>query len=340
MKFERREFSALFAAAGAAPFLASQVLEALAIPSKDLTDEPVDQAAFDFWTTQVRQTSTLLTTRGGLLSSSLPSGARGSFLFYEDGIGFRLADSLDVEGLPEQGDIGVVARVDAFRPSSSDHLDVNRAKCCSLRVDFQQATPLQGLSEPLAWSTIASIFTADQLFTDYRDFGFDPQSTWGRLHTVPLPQGVGFWSWNLFMQKQEGIWGRIMKTLSVTRKAVGAFGIPGIAKTALDAVDGLVGFLQSREKNNWIVHTFDTPVFATKAARTKIPGRAMPLRSGQFVVTPEKQAEGLLQTKALEIKDGLIVPQGTKETELLAAAKDVLPGTSYITFSVLAERAG
>lgn len=335
MKCERRDFLALLAAAGASPSMMG--LSAFAEPQADKGSSS-DPAAFDFWTRQIRAPSNNLGARGGTENiDPTKIEHRGDFLFHTKDEGFRLATSLGEEGLPEKGDIGVVVAVDAFRPSKSDHDAVNKAKCCSLRVDLQQAVPFEGLYEPMAWTSIASVFTANKRFTDPRDFNFDAKSAWGKLERVPLVDGVGFWSWNLFMEKQESLWARIMKGIGGGKGSdvLSAFGLPGIAKTALQAVDGLVGWIASRGQPQWLLKTVDTKVYATKAARDQVPGRAVALRKGQYVVTLGEHASNLVANPKIDLSDGLLVPSGTKDTDVKAAADEFLPDVTYVAFSVV-----
>ena len=324
MKYARRNFLNTVGLASAAPML----LRAMSFDSQQTS--AADQGALDFWTSDVRQPA----GGRGLFHEKSRITRRATFLFYGKESEFQPASEVSADDLPDDGDVGLVLRINSFRPSASDGVVVNDSKCSSLRLDLQQGVPLEGLTEPLAWTAVASMFTADKKFSDYRDFSFDPKSAWGKLPVVPLPSGIGFWTWNFFVQKHESLWGRVMKTFGQASNMMGSLGLPGIAETALKAVDGLVGFLQSRESSDWLLQSVNIPFFGTKAGRARIPGRALPLKTGDYIVLAEEHASALIGHKDLELVDGLLVPRRTTGRNLSAVAAEVLPQISYLCFSV------
>jgi hypothetical protein len=363
MAFDRRNMLKGTIAVGVSPLYASLAEVLAAAPQSDVQEE-FDRQTYEFWTSQVSQPSKIFAEEGRLPSARGASIINSAeYLYYSPDTGFVRAASTDsnnplLNGLMDKGDASVLISIDAIRPSD-DHLQkMVAAKNGSLRVDMKQGVPMQQLYETLNWSAIASLFP-DAQFSGYHDLSFDPKNTWGPNKRVPLPGGVGFWSWNFSTQPKPSIWSQVMQKLSGmvgkggsspsgTTKGKGAarianmvmgIGLPAIASTALQAFNQLFGSMQASSKTEWIIHNTDTPLLASKDARQKNPGRAIALKSGAYVVVDEGKADAILSGK-YELTNGFIVPSGTNSGELDAAAKDTLKTTSYIALSAVVQSMG
>jgi hypothetical protein len=335
MQVERREFLSLMGLAGAAPSSVDRLLHAAFEQSADTGT--ADEVTFKFWTSQVRQQAG--GTRGGTTTPQPTiSGPPANYVYFNQNNGFQLATSLDRSGLPDSGDIGLNLGIQAFRPSKQVQTNLAHAKVGSLRVDLHQVSPLPGLSEPLSWSTIANI---PQKLIGYRDLNFDAKSTWGAWDLVPLPQGKGKWTWNLFTQKDESIWAKMVHGLAgVDPKLLAPLGYPAVAATALKAVDGLFAYIWSRVPSTYVLNSTDTPLVATKKAAENLASRAVPLvaekaNDGYYVVAPEPDANKILGAKNLLIRDGLLIPSDTPKGQEEEAAGQTLPDVSYLTFQIV-----
>lgn len=269
--------------------------------------------------------------------------------------------------LMPSGDASVKLAVDAVRPGKSDLQKMIAAKNGSVRVDMKQGAAMQHLAEPLNWSAIFSLFPNAQ-FSGYRDIQVDPTSTWGVSKSIPITGGIGFCCWNFSMQPKPGMWSEMMqkmmgmlpKTGSASQgegsaasgaapskasnkpatmaqrlvsieKMVMGIGLPSIATTALQAFDQLFGYMQSSSKTSWILQGADMPVMVSKEARQSTPGRAMALKSGNYVVVGAKDADAIMQGD-YDLNDGFIVPKGTANATydtIQHTAEDI----SYIAFS-------
>lgn len=176
---------------------------------------------------------------------------------------------------------------------------------------------------------------------------------------MPLPQGIGFWSWNFVTQPKPSFWSEAMQLLFGQMKGMGpsagaaiksrvgstpkhmlgkmvlALGFPSIATTALNALDSVFGSMISTKKTNWILRNPDTPLIATKDARQSIPGRAVALRSGSYLIVPGAKADTILSGK-YQLMDGYVVPAGNV-SNLSEAAKHTLTDTTYVAFSTVVQ---
>jgi hypothetical protein len=358
--------AALFLEAGLQPLVAESEME----------EPSFDQDTYDFWTSQVREPSQGFAEHGRIVSHrglALPNEAE--FLFYSTETGFVRAASTETDtpvskSLLEKGDASLLLSVDTVRPSNANMQKILDQKNGSLRIDLKQAIPLQQLSETLNWSAIASLLPGEQPFSGYHEIAFDPKSTWGQAKKVPLSGGIGFWSWNFSTQQKPSIWTQVMGIIngnsllgssstdtpggakggsgapSGGKKAKAAstilgIGLPSIAKTALEAFNGLFGSMLAKggNKNEWIIHNADTPLLATQDARQKHPGHAVALRSGAYLVLEAEHSQQLLSGK-YQLHDGVVVPVDTKEADLDDAAKSTLPEVSYIALSTVVQPIG
>jgi hypothetical protein len=356
-----------------AAFFLEGGLRPLAGTAQDVEQAGFDRDTYNFWTAQVHEPSQSFADHGRIVSSrgqNLPSEAE--FLFYSADTGFVRATSTGSETpvtktLLEKGDTSLLLSVDTIRPSQEHMQRLVSQKNGSLRVDLKQAFPLQQLSETLNWSAIAAMFPNESVFSGYHQIAFDPKSTWGQARKVPLPAGVGFWSWNFSSQPKPSMWSQVMGMIAGNKKggddsdsegdgnnsskagkkvkALGAtvlgLGMPAIAKTALSAFNELFGSMLAKgsPKTDWIIHNADTPLLATKESRQKHPGRAVALRSGSYLVVATTDTQQLLAGR-YQLKDGVVVPVDTKDADLDAAAKSTLPEVSYIALSTVVESPG
>jgi len=208
----------------------------------------------------------------------------------------------------------------------------------SLRVDVQQAAPLRSLAERLAWTAVAGFLPENKKLPPIKEMKFDPGEKWGRLQSIPLPTGGGYWTWNFFLQHPKSPW---MRIFDVIRRSQGlattiiGLGFPAIATTALRTVDSLIATLTKDERTEWLFQSPDLYFYATKRARDAFEGSKLRLKKGMYVIMPSDKLSAFGKEQAgLTIKDGLIVPKDTPGLEVESAAKDVIREITYLTIGV------
>jgi len=292
-----------------------------------------DQSTFDFWTQNIRNPDS---ATGG--TRSLGTAPRASFVYYDELRGFLAPSELGDDGLRDAGDLDVLVHVDHVRPSLADQKRFVNIEGGSLRVDVQQATPLRPLLERLAWTAVAGFLPENKKLPPIREMKFDPGEKWGRLQSIPLPAGGGFWTWNFFLQRPKSPWMRIFDVLrrsgGLATTIVG-LGFPAIATTALATVDSLVATLTKDERTEWLFQSPDVYFYATKRARDAFEGSKLRLKKGMYVIMPSDKLSAFGKEQAgLTIKDGLIVPKDTPGLDVESAAKDVIPEITYLTIGV------
>lgn len=370
MAFDRRDLLKAALASGALPLLAP-LLDSLDALGQSAGTQ-FDRKTYEFWTSQVSQPSRTYYAENRLASSR---GNNPVEVLYVQNGKFVRASSTEpthpiFSDLLDNGDASVLLSVDSIRPGKLDLQKMIAAKNGSVRVDMKQGTAMQHLAEPLNWSAIASLFP-NASFSGYRDIAFDPSSTWGPNKSIPITGGLGFWCWNFSMQPKPGLWSEAMRKLmgmlpktgtagssasaasgtaatsaganpatmatKVTNveKMVMGIGLPSIATTALQAFDQLFGYLQSSSRTDWIIQGTDMPVMVSKEARKNTPGRAVALKSGNYVVVGESDADSIINGN-YTWNNGFILPadaQNATDESITQAAPDI----SYIAFSTIVQ---
>lgn len=250
-------------------------------------------------------------------------------------------DTSDIANFPEDGNKDVTIHVERFRPSAADSATLANLQSGTLRIDVKQVTPLPGLPEALAWTAMATLASREknQSIPNLNNIKFDPGTVWGQFQSIPLTDGLGFWSWNFFMKKREGFWGQLLdmlfKTLDTAQPLLPILGLPGIAVSGLKYVDQIVGGIQAQGESQWLFSGLDIAVCATKKSFDSAGAkgaRKLPLTTGSYVIMPEDNV-GDLQSDWV-IQDGLLVHANTDPRQIYNDARTILPNASYMTISV------
>jgi hypothetical protein len=320
-----------------ARLLQDEAFVARAMAQAETAEEELDLETLKFWSDEVREPAELysrgVTTRAARTEEPV-------FVYYDDTQGFQVASSTDSEDLPDSGHLDTLLRVERFRPSAADRKDYSKIKMGSLRIDLQQTEPMPGLVEVLAWSAVAALLPdSEGKLPALKQLSFDPGTAWGKLQRVPLEGGLGFWTWNFFLQKDPGIWGEIIEYFKMANKAVfPLLGLPAIALTALKAVDRVLGYIQSKKKSEWLLKSTAVPVFGTRKAADKVGGSGIALRTGRYLILPADHVGdfGKQRDKLKLTNQGLLVPKEADDFEAYEAADNVLPALRYISVYVQA----
>jgi hypothetical protein len=331
----RRDLLSLLPLASASAIL----LSSAALSSQDAqaqesaTPGSSDQASYDFWTQQIRDPE-----GAGAKTRSLGAAPRASFVYYDEHAGFVTGSDISDADLKDAGDLDVVVKVDHVRPSVADQSRFLNLEGASLRIDLQQGAPLPGLAERLAWTAIAGFLPENKTLPALKEMTFDPGSAWGKMQSVPLPGGLGNWTWNFFLQRRKSRW---MQIFDVIRKAQGlaapifGLGLPAIATTALNTVDAIVGEITKDERTEWLFQSPDVSFYATKKARDAFEGSKLRLKRGMYVIMPSDKLSAFAKEQSgLIVKDGLIVPKNTSSLEVEGAAKETIKDITYLTVGV------
>jgi hypothetical protein len=285
---------------------------------------------------------------------SLPamSGRNPQFVVYTPGRGFRSTRDVDNSELIEKGNVDVTIEVHTLRPAAEDSTILEGAVGGSLKLDVGQQPPnqLPSLETALAWSSIG-VFSATEAGKklpklDPLKFDASVGTLFGNAQKVPLVNGQGLWRWAFYVQKKESNWLKALKFIGSLARIGGpatvplfaALGLPAIAWTALEKVDGLYAYLHAKEvQSDWLFQGLQTPITATKEANGNGLGK-IPLLKGinKYLVVPEAHAGRLSQVMGqLEVSsNGYLVPQGTKTLEAPDASRQTATNVTYISMTI------
>ena len=285
--------------------------------------------------------------------SPIIDARRPTFIIYTKGHGFR--DVLEVEDdeLLDKGGVDVSLMVNLIRPSASDAALLGDAVGGSLRLDFGQKddTPLPPLQEALAWSAIgilAATSAGSKLpKMDSLKFSAGAGTPFGTVQKVPLAGGSGQWRWAFYVQKKESTWLKVLKFVGSLSHVAGAatpavltgLGFPAVAWATLSSIDGMYAYLHAKEiASDWLFQGLQTPVIATREAKSDSPLDGVPLRKGtnQYLVVPREQTSDLSrQRDGLEVsRDGFLVPKGTPLLDAAKASTTTATDVTYISLTV------
>jgi hypothetical protein len=314
----------------------------------DSFTDVADPEVLKFWETRVREPAQIskgtdrfvVRGRSHDPAGQFPApGRTPEFIFYTSRKNFRSSTELEDKDLLEKGDVSVTFQVRALKPSDQDRQEFEGLRSGSLRVDFQQAQPLPGLPDVLAWSTVAALFpNREGKLPRLSELKFDPGTAWGRLHSIPLPSGSGFWTWNFFLQKKDSLLTRFMIFFRKANELlVPVLGLPSVAVTALRQFDRVFGYLQAQAPSRWLFNTADLQVVCTRETRQNSLASALPLCSGIYVIVPREHLSNFgaaIKNETYVVKKGLIVPEKTSEFQVYDAASEVLRDVTYLTIDL------
>jgi hypothetical protein len=301
------------------------------------------QGDFDYWTSKVRSPYDDFIAGVRPRALDMPQPEDSTFLFASSKglVPAGLLTPDDIKDFPADGDMSVEVQVERFRPSQNEKATLTQLQSGTLRIDVKQVRPLEGLNEALAWTVMATLASRQkgQPIPDLGNVKFNPSTVWGEFQNIPLPGGLGFWSWNFFMKKRDGFWGQLLdhlfQTFELTQPMLPLLGIPGIAVSGLKYVDHIIGGIQAQGGSQWMFKGLDLAVCANRksfdAAGAK-GARKLPLTNGSYVIMPESKVDQL--GGDWSIQDGLLVPAKTPPTQIYKVASEVLTDVSYMTISV------
>jgi hypothetical protein len=287
-----------------------------------------------------------------LAPSAITDAKKPTFVIYSAEHGFRDVSEVGDAELIEKGDVNVSVIVNTLRPSTNDIGLLQNAVGGSLKLDFGQkeAPPLPPLQEALAWSSIGvfAAIAADKKLPKLDSLKLDAATgtLFGNAQMVPLVGGSGQWKWSFYVQKKESTWLKALRFIGSLGRIAGpatpavfaAFGLPAIAWTALSKIEDLYAYFHAKEvMSDWLYQGLQTPVLATQEAKEAMPLGGIPLKMGrnEYLVVPRDQTAALDQQQTnLEVKNGFLVPKGTKPLAAAGAATKTATDVTYISMTI------
>jgi hypothetical protein len=340
---DRRDFltglMAMAAMPGIRPSTAAGIADVLRQNPQPLQ---TDADAAEFWSSFLRYktppAASVATAQAGLTARGGNSGLeREAFFFHYSPDGFQPAVEIPAGQLISDGDVSVSLNLSAFKPAVEDRDTFERLQTAQLRIDVLQDVSIIDLLDTLAWTAVAVLRpNLQKKLPPIQTLSFDPSTAWQKMQNIVLPKGQGRWAVNLYAQKSDGLFARIVEVLN---KEVGRFapvlGLPAVSMTALQSFNTFYGAFH--DKPEYLFQSNPVPVYATAAAMKSSPtSRGIPVRSGTYVLVPVSQAGELTEATlaGLEMKQGVIVPKNTPAVRVYDAALELMPKVTYATLDV------
>jgi hypothetical protein len=294
-----------------------------------------DSRVVNFWATQVRSPYEDFVQGAGPKGPRFPAPEEPVFLMLNPDDSLQLANTTSADTLPESGSPDVLLSVRRFHPSEADKQQMQAFGTGSLRIDFKQVTNQPGIPDALAWSAMSSILAGkNKQLPDFPKLDFNPGTAWGKFQTINVPDGIGFWTWNFFVKRKEGVWGNLLSFVHKNEMYVPLLGLPAIAVSALLALDKILGYIQGEGASKFLFQSQDTPIVTTKKAVQQASGAVIiPPGPHTFVAV---RSRDVAKVKNLTVRQDLLVPKGTKDIDAFDAASKTASDVSYITLSVSA----
>ena len=333
----RREFLTGLAAAAGVPAFTPAITAAAGLLDHNGGAVSVDQATLDFWTGFLDQRTAPLAAVPERTRGAADAG-REPFFFHSGKDGLMPAVDIPTGELVADGDVTVTVNMSAFHASDGDRAAFERFQNAQLRLDVVQDVSLVDVLDTLAWTVVASLSADKQKkLPPIQELAFDPATAWKKVQNIVLPKGQGRWALNLFVQRPDPMWQRILQTsVKVLGRWASVFGFGGISTTGLQSFNQFYGAWNSQPE--YLFQSTPVPVVATGGAFKASPtSRVLPLRSGSYLLVPVAHAAELTNARLrnLELKQGLLVPKNTESALVWEAARTTLPNVTYVTLDVL-----
>jgi hypothetical protein len=339
--YPRRDFVKDLFAAGLLPGLAPAAGAAAFLPqAAGQTPEPDPESA-KFWSEFLDYQSIPVSMKSGaaVRSSGADAGgdAREPFFLHFGAQGLKAAEDLAEGDLLPGGDVTIGLSVAGFRPADADRQAFERFVNAQLRIDVVQSNPILDTLDVLAWAAIAAVHPdRTNKLPPLENLSFAPGETWQRMQNIALPGGEGSWAVNIFAERQESAFTKILRAITGgVDKFAPALGLPEISKTALRAFNRV--YASFAERPQFIFKGNPVAIYATGAAlRSQSSSRGVPLKTGTYVMLPNEHLKYLGDEKLenYEIRRGLIVPRGTTTIQARDRALTTLPNITYATLDV------
>jgi hypothetical protein len=337
--YDRRDFLNSLIGAGVSPALASALGPMTSDVWRELQRGVVepDPETIEFWNGFLASSAPPLAGVPTRLPRGSAASARDTFFFHHSAGTLRPAvDIPDSELIPE-GDVSLSLNLASFKPSGGDRQSFERLKNAQLRLDAVQNVSMVDLFDTVAWTAVAVLWPdkRDKL-PPIQNLSFDPTTSWQKMQNIVLPRGEGRWAMNVYGQRADGLFTRILQVLT---KEVGrfspVFSLPAVSTIALQSFNQFYGAFHN--KPEYLFRSPLVPIYATASARKQgAISRGLPLRTGTYLLVPVEHASELSGStlERLTLEQGFLVPKGTAAQDVPRVAEKVLPTVTYATIDV------
>jgi hypothetical protein len=264
------------------------------------------------------------------------------FFHYDDSSGLRFAEKIDRTELPKMDGAAVVSMsLSGFRASEQDSKRIGDSTSAQLQLHATQTTPLAQYIAPLAWASLASIFSAksSKLPTvDQLNFVDENGSTGtSGNNRILLPNAEGKLALNLTLPDKHSL---LHKMISYGLQGAGIaaplVSLPAISVPAIKAFTSFYNILV--QNAGFIINSPLKDVVASYDAvdSGNMHADALRLLTGQYVIVPASSTTAISsEMDNLKMLNGYLVPKTiANNADPMTIAQSALPGVTYATLKV------
>ncbi len=264
------------------------------------------------------------------------------FFHYDDSNGLRFAEKIDRTELPKMDGAAVVSMsLSGFRASEQDSKRIGDSTSAQLQLHATQTTPLAQYIAPLAWASLASIFSAksSKLPTvDQLNFVDENGSTGtSGNNRILLPNAEGKLALNLTLPDRHSL---LHKMISYGLQGAGIaaplVSLPAISVPAIKAFTSFYNILV--QNAGFIINSPLKDVVASYDAvdSGNMHADALKLLTGQYVIVPASSTTAIsAEMDNLKMLNGYLVPKSiANNADPMTIAQNALPGVTYATLKV------
>jgi len=264
------------------------------------------------------------------------------FFHYDDSAGLRYADKIDRAELPKLDGAAVVSlSLAGFHPSEQDSKKIGDASSAQLQLHASQTQPFAQFIAPLAWATMASVFTsqAKKLPTVQQLNFMDENGSTGTSgsNRILLPGAEGKLALNLTLPDKHSVLHKLISYgLQGASLTAPLFALPAISVPAIKA---FTSFYTTLVQNaGFIIRSPLKDVVASYGAvdSGNMHADALKLVTGQYVIVPASSTAAIAdQMDNLKMVNGYLVPKTiANNADPMTIAQSALPGVTYATLKV------
>jgi hypothetical protein len=264
------------------------------------------------------------------------------FFHYDDAKGLRYAEKIDRSELPKMDGAAVVSMsISGFRPSDADSKKIGEATSAQLQLHATQTTPLAQYIAPLAWASVASVFSAKSTklpTVDQLNFVSEDGSTGtSGNNRILLPGAEGKLALNLTLPDKHSLIHKVISYgLQVAGVAAPLVSLPAISVPAIKAFTSFYNILV--QNAGFIINSPLKDVVASYEAvdSGNMHADALKLMTGQYLIVPASSTEAIsAQMDSIKMLSGYLVPKTiANNADPMTVAQSALPGVTYATLKV------
>lgn len=283
---------------------------------------------------------------GEPMAQPLPSHIEESklprFFHYDDAKGLRFAEKIDRTELPKMDGAAVVSlSLSGFHASEQDSKRIGDASSAQLQLHASQTTPLAQYIAPLAWASLASVFSSEaKKLPTVEELNFvDENGSTGTSgnNRILLPGAEGKMALNLTLPDKHSLLHKVISYgLKGAAIAAPLVSLPAISVPAIKAFTSFYNILV--QNAGFIINSPLKDVVASYGAvdSGNMHADALKLMTGQYVIAPASSTAMISdQMDDLKMMNGYLVPKTmANNADPTTVAQNALPGVTYATLKV------